>query len=184
MLIKWIECRVPVQDAGHFSRAQGFWRCLRDVDGFAGQLGGWDTLEPDTACILGLWRNPDAYESFMAGPHDRIVAASGQRECYRSVAVSLFDSDFRSEGGIALLGKVIRACTAVGVRWHEEVPGGRRSHEAPGPNGGSEPLAVLQGDPIEGSGPRMSIFLWRVPSASHAFDRVVTCEPGWTVVTS
>jgi hypothetical protein len=184
MLIKWIECKVPVEDTGRFSGAQESWRRLCRVEGFVGQLGGWDTLEPDTACILGLWRSLDAYESFMAGPHDRIVAGSGQRECYRSVAVSLFHSDFRPEGGIALLGKVIRACTAVGVRWHEDAPGGRRSHGAPGPNGGSEPLAVLRGDPIEGSGPRVSLFLWRVSSASHAFDRVVTCEPGWTVVTS
>lgn len=39
---KWIGCRVPAAERGHFSAAQGAWSTISDQPGLVGQMGGWD----------------------------------------------------------------------------------------------------------------------------------------------
>ncbi len=182
MLVKWIECRVRSGNASHFSREQERWRGLRGLDGFVGQAGGWDLLEPDTACILGLWRGQAAYDAFMTGPHDRILEGSDQLETCRSVAVSLFETEPGPQDGPARLAKFLWNCGSVSARWCDDAPGAPRPGGLPGPNGGGDPVAVIRGEPAEGGGPRIALFLWRAVPAGEGYDRVVRCEPSWTVV--
>ena len=82
MLLKWIICEVPQDKQDAFSKAQQHWRALERVAGFRGQVGGWDSMEPNRACILGLWANAEAYVQFMEHVHDPIFEQSHQKETY------------------------------------------------------------------------------------------------------
>lgn len=73
MLVKWIVATVPADRRTAFVASQQVWSVLAYCEGFLGQVGGWDT--DGRACILGLWRDADAYERFMARAHDPILAA-------------------------------------------------------------------------------------------------------------
>ncbi len=182
MLVKWIECRVRSGSGERFMREQERWGALEALDGFVGQAGGWDLLEPDTACILGLWRDQAAYEAFMAGPHDHILEGSDQLEACRSVTVSLFESASGPQDGPVRLARLFRNCGAISARWSDDAPGTPPSGGMPGPNGRGNPIGVIRGEPVEGSGPRIGLFLWRAAPPAEGYDRMVRCEPGWTVV--
>lgn len=92
MIVKWIVCMVPTGERAAFSKAQSEWSKLASVDGCGGQVGGWNLRDPHQACILGLWRDEDAYRRFMAEEHDRIFQGNEQGRTYSSIAVALFES--------------------------------------------------------------------------------------------
>jgi heme-degrading monooxygenase HmoA len=89
MIVKWIVCKVDEERRGAFSRAQEMWRELTGVDGFLGQVGGWEIRDPHLACIAGFWRDRKSYDRFMSDRHDAIFKQSRQEETYRSIRVSL-----------------------------------------------------------------------------------------------
>lgn len=91
MLLKWIVCDVADEDREAFSLAQQSWAALRSVEGFLGQVGGWNFKEPCQACIVGLWADVGAYERFMREVHDRVFETSGQARTYRDIKVLLID---------------------------------------------------------------------------------------------
>ena len=86
LLVKWIVCDVAPTRRDEFSQAQEGWAVLRGEEGFVCQVGGWDEKSPDTAGVLAVWTDAEAYERFMRDHHDAIVRASGQQDTYRSVA--------------------------------------------------------------------------------------------------
>ena len=92
MIVKWIVCTVEEAERAAFAHAQGQWTDLARLDGFCGQVGGWNLRDPRQACILALWRDEAAYRTFMAEEHDRIYAKNEQRQTYSSIAVALFES--------------------------------------------------------------------------------------------
>jgi hypothetical protein len=44
-----------------FSIAQERWGNLKDVDGFLGQIGGWDVNDPFEAGILSFWKDSNSF---------------------------------------------------------------------------------------------------------------------------
>lgn len=109
MLIKWIICTVPESRRDAFGEAQQAWQSLGEVDGFLGQTGGWHVDDPTQACIMGLWKHPGAYQTFMREIHDTVTDQSGQESMYESSRISLYDWMFDIPGKAASL---IEACTS------------------------------------------------------------------------
>ncbi|MBL0387152.1 YdbC family protein [Tumebacillus sp. ITR2] len=91
MLIKWIVCRVPDGLHAAFSKAQTGWSALQGVDGFGGQWGGWNVFDSEEACIIGLWRDAEAYRFFMEQIHDIIFEKSAQGRTYSEIFVTLYE---------------------------------------------------------------------------------------------
>jgi heme-degrading monooxygenase HmoA len=91
MLGKWIVCEVAEEKEDRFSHAQEQWSEIAGLDGFLGQVGGWDARTPGRACIAALWADPKQYRAFMAGPHEDVVRESSQAATYDAIAVALFD---------------------------------------------------------------------------------------------
>lgn len=91
MLIKSIICKVSDEKKGLFSAAQEQWSELKALDGFYGQIGGWDESE---ACIVSLWKNMKMYQSFMNDTHDKIFYDSDQQNTYTSCKTELYQSLF------------------------------------------------------------------------------------------
>jgi hypothetical protein len=86
VLVKWIRCEVA--DPGAFDTAQRGWQELRDQPGFIGQGGGWSRRDPGVAHIVAYWADPDSYEAFLTGVHDRL--AGPQADTYRTIDTRLF----------------------------------------------------------------------------------------------
>ncbi|WP_262984150.1 YdbC family protein [Priestia megaterium] len=42
------------------------------MNGFIGQLGGWNVEDETDACILALWEDGTTYQEFMKHTHDSI----------------------------------------------------------------------------------------------------------------
>jgi len=91
MLVKWIRCGVEPELTRSFSLSQTAWSRLRAIDGFRGQIGGWDASTGTEACILGFWSGRRSYGVFMEDLHDDIASRTGQEATYRSIDVSLYD---------------------------------------------------------------------------------------------
>ena len=113
MLIKWIVCEVAASKKERFSHAQQQWAEAAGLDGFLGQVGGWDIQAPGHACLVALWDSPEQYQTFMAGAHEAIVRKSAQAGTYDAIAVALFEALWEMPGQCGLpralaLGTVLR----------------------------------------------------------------------------
>lgn len=91
MLIKSIICKVSDEKKALFSAAQEQWSELNALNGFYGQIGGWDESE---ACIVSLWGNMKMYQSFMNESHDMIINDNNQESTYTSCETELYQSLF------------------------------------------------------------------------------------------
>jgi heme-degrading monooxygenase HmoA len=109
MLLKWIRCTVPSRSRTEFSKAQEHWSALSDVAGFLGQVGGWSVARSPVACVLGLWRDREAYKSFMRDVHDAICDRSGQTQTYESIRVVLAQETINMPGSTTRLDKAVAA---------------------------------------------------------------------------
>ncbi len=89
MFFKWIVCHVPLEKRDSFSLAQTKWVELATIPGFVGQLGGWDLLSKNDACILGIWQNQKSYQVFMDQHHDLIFVDNKQGDTFKTIDVSL-----------------------------------------------------------------------------------------------
>jgi heme-degrading monooxygenase HmoA len=131
VLLKWIVCEVANESRTAFSAAQSQWDQLRGVDGFSGQVGGWDARESAeslrSACIVGLWRDSDAYRNFMSNVHDPLVEASGQAATYASATTALFDVQFDIPGSLPDLSAAMNRCEFLRVADCRLLPG-REDH--------------------------------------------------------
>lgn len=94
MLIKWIKCEVDDSNKSLFADAQERWGRLRKIDGFLGQIGGWDLNRPIEACILACWQDFAAYKRFMEFQHDEIYENSNQKNTFRNISVALYEKMF------------------------------------------------------------------------------------------
>ncbi|MEG9295154.1 YdbC family protein [Mangrovibacillus sp. Mu-81] len=110
MIIKRISCKVKESKKEAFFDHQKQWQPLSEVNGFLGQLGGWSTAEPLTACIYSFWKTQREYAFFMEEIHDEIVDRSGQRGAYESIDIRLFEENLENAGMAAgILDIVVRA---------------------------------------------------------------------------
>lgn len=91
MLIKWIVCDVPEYKKVKFSYAQEQWKSLSSVDGFLGQIGGWDLNIPSKAGIISFWRDQLSYQFFMEHKHDEIFKENEQKNTYERISVEIFN---------------------------------------------------------------------------------------------
>lgn len=91
MLIKTIICEVEQEHQSAFSTAQEEWGILRQVEGFYGQVGGWNGNE---ACIFATWKHMNAYQKFMNDVHDEVLESSQQQLTYTSCKTALYQSLF------------------------------------------------------------------------------------------
>jgi heme-degrading monooxygenase HmoA len=98
MLLKWIMCRVSEELRVPFSTSQSKWRQLSQVQGFLGQVGGWDLKAKDEACILAMWQDESHYKQFMKLHHDKIVRHNHQMNTYESIDVSLLTPTYDMPG--------------------------------------------------------------------------------------
>ncbi|MFC4078268.1 YdbC family protein [Salinithrix halophila] len=89
MLVKWILCDVRREKRTLFSRAQTSWNALRYIEGFLGQVGGWNVNRPWEACVMGFWKDSQSFQRFMIDFHDRIFEGSAQAETYDSIRIAL-----------------------------------------------------------------------------------------------
>ncbi|MDX8361785.1 YdbC family protein [Cytobacillus sp. IB215316] len=95
MLIKWIVCNVPLHKRRQFSIAQEHWRSLQNIDGFLGQIGGWDINTPTKACIIAFWKDHSSYKLFMKNKHDEIIEGNDQMNEYDSTKVEIFENNLK-----------------------------------------------------------------------------------------
>ncbi|MGG3623838.1 DUF4937 domain-containing protein [Bacillus gobiensis] len=72
MIIKKVSCKVKEDQIENFTKCQSQWQSINDIEGFLGQIGGWDNKEPLTACIFSFWESLTAYQFFMDEMHDQI----------------------------------------------------------------------------------------------------------------
>ncbi|MFE3461062.1 DUF4937 domain-containing protein [Nocardiopsis aegyptia] len=94
---KWVGCSVPVAERGLFDAAQRAWSVIADQPGLVGQLGGWDPAT-GRAHVLGLWRDVDAYGSFMRERHDAVAAGSHQGDAYAAIETATGEVLFTMSG--------------------------------------------------------------------------------------
>ncbi|MFG0212869.1 YdbC family protein [Brevibacillus porteri] len=116
MLIKWITCKVSESQKQSFSLAQEKWRPLEGIEGFLGQIGGWNQDQQLEACILAFWEDIQHYQSFMEKDHDPIFHQSGQSQTYEAISVKLFskiaDMDERNILDALENGEILRVVCA------------------------------------------------------------------------
>ena len=103
MLLKLIVCHVPDANRARFSRGQNEWSALQGVEGFRGQVGGWNEKDPLEAVIVGLWRDEPAYARFMLEAHDLVFENNGQKGSYDASSVSLWDRLFDIPGSVTAM---------------------------------------------------------------------------------
>ncbi|MED4072342.1 YdbC family protein [Priestia endophytica] len=89
MLIKVINSFVKQDKRYAFSYSQKHWSALAHIEGFLGQFGGWNIVEPTDACIIGIWKDTDSYRSFMNDFHDDIFYKNGQKASYDKLETTL-----------------------------------------------------------------------------------------------
>ncbi|MDQ0243654.1 heme-degrading monooxygenase HmoA [Bacillus fengqiuensis] len=89
MLAKMMTCHVHEDQKDVFSYKQQHWAALAHVDGFIGQLGGWNLEQQEEAFVFGLWEDEEAYQDFMKHTHDSIFYKSGQKSTYHHLHVDL-----------------------------------------------------------------------------------------------
>lgn len=109
MLIKLIQCDVYSKHRDTFARGQREWRALRNVEGFRGQIGGWNADDPNQAVIVGLWRDQPSYEHFMRDTHDRIFASNGQEGTYQASSILLCDRELDIVGSLTSISDAVEA---------------------------------------------------------------------------
>lgn len=117
MWLKWIRCSVEKNNREAFCDSQQQWSAIRGEAGLVGQFGGWDTLEPNNAGIVGLWQNQKSLEAFMTpgGTHDRIYAATGQEGLLQSVQTNVYHELFPMPGALPSLRAAARESTFMRV---------------------------------------------------------------------
>jgi heme-degrading monooxygenase HmoA len=115
MLIKWMVCEVAESKKEHFSSAQQRWAEAAGLDGFLGQVGGWDVKTPGHACLVALWDSPEQYQTFMAGAHEAIVRKSAQAGTYDAIAVALFEALWEMPGQCGGLSRALALGTVLRV---------------------------------------------------------------------
>jgi hypothetical protein len=98
VIVKWMVCKVLPHERDKFSLAQVEWIALKEVNGFIGQIGGWDLIENNCACILALWEDLDTYNHFMKKAHDEIFLKFKQNKYYESISVTLYECFFNIQG--------------------------------------------------------------------------------------
>lgn len=96
LLVKYIRCEVEEEKRAAFSKAQGEWDRLSEVDGFLGQFGGWSGS--GEAVILAFWDSRQAYQYFMEHVHDTIFLENNQGKTYRSITVKLYEGEVFKQG--------------------------------------------------------------------------------------
>ncbi|MFS1512657.1 YdbC family protein [Chengkuizengella sp. SCS-71B] len=94
MLIKWIVCDVPKNKKVDFSNAQEKWGSLANIDGFLGQIGGWDLNTSSRAGIISFWRDQLSYHKFMDQEHDKIFKEGKQKDTYERILIEIYDKKF------------------------------------------------------------------------------------------
>ena len=97
MYVKWIVCDIKNNFEKDFSLAQEQWVETQYAPGFIGQVGGWDSKNKKTACIISFWKNENALKLFMKNMHDKIFFNNKQSEYYTSIHVDHFNSLFEME---------------------------------------------------------------------------------------
>jgi hypothetical protein len=108
MLVKWIVCEVAESKRAQFSLAQEQWAAVAGLEGFVGQVGGWNMTRACQACILALWRGPKSYEAFMTGEHDVIARKNAQADSYHAITTSLFEVVWEMPGRASSLLQALR----------------------------------------------------------------------------
>src|SRR5262249_22146483 len=108
MLVKWIVCEVAESTRGQFSLAQEQWAAVAGLEGFVGQVGGWDITTACHACIMALWRSPESYQAFMTREHDAIARKNGQASTYDAITTSLFEGMWEMPGRASSLFEALR----------------------------------------------------------------------------
>ncbi|MDI3092484.1 YdbC family protein [Priestia megaterium] len=94
MLTKIVKCSIPTDKKASFSYTQQHWAALAHVNGFIGQLGGWNVEDKTDACILALWEDGTTYQEFMKHTHDSIFYKSKQDQTYTNLDVSTSDPSY------------------------------------------------------------------------------------------
>lgn len=98
LLVKYIRCEVEEGKRTAFSKAQGEWDRLSEVDCFLGQFGGWSGS--GEAVILGFWESRQAYQHFMEHVHDTIFLENNQGKTYHSITVTLYEGEVFKQGWV------------------------------------------------------------------------------------
>jgi quinol monooxygenase YgiN len=93
LTVKWIRCRVALEKRAAFSDAQARWAPVADAVGFLGQHGGF--ADDGEACVVAMWSDLTAVETFMTCLHDPLAARTGQVATYDSCETTLLHGVLR-----------------------------------------------------------------------------------------
>ncbi|MFS0553523.1 YdbC family protein [Brevibacillus sp. 179-C9.3 HS] len=171
MLIKWITCKVTESQKQSFSLAQEKWRPLEGIEGFLGQVGGWNQHQPLEACILTFWEGMDHYQSFMEKDHDPIFHQTGQSQSYEAISVQLFstitDMDERNILDAIDSGQILRVANT------KEIDGMTESDGM---------LVGVVGQSLKSSEQYVTVSLWKNEQLSLPRAHTAVLEPTWRVV--
>lgn len=119
MIIKKITCKVKENQTENFSECQRRWQSINTIEGFLGQIGGWDNNEPLTACIFSFWESQSAYQFFMDKIHDPVFLNSGQEHTYTSINVELLQEEFRISGSETDIVSVLQKANYVRIAFSQ-----------------------------------------------------------------
>lgn len=123
MILKYIQCQVALERRGRFSHGQLRWDALRAVDGFIGQLGGWNTTDVSQAVILGFWQGADAYENFMQNIHNDIYKDSDQHSTIQASTLSLWCEPMTIPGSLPSIAAALPVARLLRIAQCEVHPG-------------------------------------------------------------
>jgi heme-degrading monooxygenase HmoA len=90
MIIKLIVCDVEINQKDNFSKGQLAWKKLSNLDGFNGQIGGWNN-SANQAIIIAVWDSVECIDKFMTSSHDKIFSESGQQNTYKRCEINYFE---------------------------------------------------------------------------------------------
>jgi heme-degrading monooxygenase HmoA len=67
---------------------------IKRVEGFLGQIGGWDKHKLNEAGIIAFWKDNGSYQKFMEHRHDEIFENSRQKNTYKNISINFFEKMF------------------------------------------------------------------------------------------
>ncbi len=122
MIVKLMRCKVADESKETFSSSQCAWSALARVDGFIGQIGGWDTRDERLAVIVAWWQDQPSYDKFMREIHDPIYEKSGQAGTYQSCEVDRWEAQFDIAGEVGQVHDAIPDGELIRLAWCEVRP--------------------------------------------------------------
>ena len=122
MVVKWIVCDIKNNFEKDFSLAQESWMETKNATGFIGQVGGWDSNNKKTACIISFWENENFLKLFMKNMHNKIFLNNRQSKYCTSIHVDHFNSLFEITGNFGSFTDALNSMNLLRIEDYNIIP--------------------------------------------------------------